>query len=430
MPRLRHHLFPTLLLLPLVLICGKLLLTPVYRFGTDADRRLWRMDMSSEEIAEIGWPWPFSQSVWLFSRPPKRLSFSWLLLTADAILVVVVVYAAALVLQNHRRRRGAWLRFSLAELLSFVIALAVAIGWLANHRLQWRREQQAIGPLAGDTSVTFEYAYCGPQWLERLWPDVYCREVRTSSGSWTGLGENFGIFCRATECRLGPTSDDTFRRLSDALGELDHVKTLTISNIPMNQMFMALTIANPHSGHNSFRILDPSRFERIESLSFSRIDMDEELLAQLATLPNLSRLQVWGTLPAAPNRGLDHVARCSHLEELRILVDNVTDEELAALRPLSRLKLLQLTSTQLTDAAANVLENFKSLEDLYLGRCTSMTDGRIRSLIDQLPELKTFTPPDTLLPRAGERIKRRNLDEFLYERNLANFLFQPSENRR
>jgi hypothetical protein len=191
-------------------------------------------------------------------------------------------------------------------------------------------------------------------------------------------------------------------------------------------MLVTITTPKPISGHNNFRITDPSRFERIESLSFSRIGMDEELLSQLASLPNLRRLQLWGTLSsAAPDRGLDHVARCSQLEELRILVDNVTDEELAALRPLSHLKLLQLTSTGLTDASVDTLESFKSLEDLYIGRSTSMTDARIRSLLGHLPDLKTFTPPEVHLRETAERLKERNLDAFLYERNLANFLFQP-----
>src|SRR6478672_7854926 len=132
MLRFRRYLFPALLLLPLLLLCSKLLLTPLSRRIDDpeVEKRYTIIDAGSPPAAVRGWPWVFLKTVswgWPPTAPIEVFYFSWWRLAADLAVYLLVLIAAADLLARHRRRRGAWLRFSLREMFALTAAVAVAL---------------------------------------------------------------------------------------------------------------------------------------------------------------------------------------------------------------------------------------------------------------------------------------------------------------
>lgn len=344
-------------------------------------------------------------------QKPKRLRFSWPLLAADAVLLAASVWVAARLLARHRQRRGAWLRFSLLELLLLVMVIGSVAGWLANHRIEWSREQRAVSSLAADEYVNFFQAYRGPEWLARLWPALAYRgkypPFRTTDSA--------SIFCRPSECLLGcDTSDESVRQLPDVFRHLASLKWLRVSGALQPEM--ALRPVPKPNAHVNFRITDPEAFGSIDRISFSDFDVSEPLLADVAALPRLRLLDIGGKLPrGARDRALSHIEKCSALEELRLGDDEFTDADLAHLVRLTRLRGLMLWAPKLTDASLDTLAQFKSLEDLWISESANLTDGGIRSLIGRLPNLKTFTPPDVLSSETLQLLKNRNIPSFGYE---------------
>ncbi len=68
-----------------------------------------------------------------------------------------------------------------------------------------------------------------------------------------------------------------------------------------------------------------------------------------------------------------------HLETLRLDLTNITDDGIAALRPMQQLKELHLRHTNLSDRAAATLAALPKLETVYLTG-TKMTDAAIDDL--------------------------------------------------
>src|SRR5262245_5119831 len=112
MSQLRRYLLPLVILLPLILVCGKLLLTPVE-------------DRSNSNVQEVGWPW-----VYLKEPTPKLAvvtggEFSIGPLLADlAISLAVIGIAVVLLFWWHRRTLG---RFQFSLRGSFVATLVAGL---------------------------------------------------------------------------------------------------------------------------------------------------------------------------------------------------------------------------------------------------------------------------------------------------------------
>src|SRR5262249_36238691 len=162
-----------LLLLPLILICGKLLLTPLSRRIDDPDveKRYSIIDAGSPPAAVRGWPLVFLKTVswgWPQAAPIEIFYFSWWRLTADLAVYLLVIIAVAAFLPRPRRRRAAWLRFSLREMFALTAAIAIALSWWTIHRIEHSREQQTVAFLSakGCFVESLPVAACAPQWLQ------------------------------------------------------------------------------------------------------------------------------------------------------------------------------------------------------------------------------------------------------------------------
>src|SRR5262245_18433672 len=133
MPRFRRYLPPLLLLLPVILIRGKLMLTPTYR----------KRDLSV--YIETGWPLAFRTAnggiEWKTQvLHEHQVYFSFPRLAADAAwLSLTVAVSAACILFWFRRSRSV-VRFSLRSMLFAVTLITLSLGLWANYPAGWQHE--------------------------------------------------------------------------------------------------------------------------------------------------------------------------------------------------------------------------------------------------------------------------------------------------
>jgi hypothetical protein len=386
MLRLRRYLAPTLLLLPLILLCGKLLLTPVWRQTTSVGQFL-------APDKDVGWPFVFLEIKGRTSDTVTKYQLSYWFLLADLTILLGAIGASGLALHWHHRRRGAWLRFSLLELLIFIAAFGAVAGWWTRVYVHWHRQQAAIAEISATRGLSADMNYVAPQWLRRLWPD-----------------DDITIFQRPTGIAVASSAPDgAISALPALLRDLPDVKSLVI--------YYSRDGARPAT--TRFRLAEPSAFETIEHINFSdRLKLDDAALADLPALPRLRGLLIVGDLPvSSPNRGLGHVGKCLGLEELSISDAALSDDESAQLAGLTRLRLLLLRSNQLTDNSMDTLAKLTSLESLTFTEAEKVTDSAIYRLVQQLPNLKILRPPQVLSPRTIQRLHERNISVFLPQSN-------------
>jgi hypothetical protein len=386
MYRFRRYVVPALLLLPLIILCGKLLLTPVWRQATEIEQLVGRDEgvHDCQDIAQIGWPSVFLEVLWWPGNSIQLYRISSWSLLADLFILLFAVAACIFVVVRHRRRRGAWFQFSLFELLAFFTIFGAVAGWCAHESIVYKRQLQAIAKLETKLGLSTEVAYCGPEWMRRLWPE-----------------DDLRIFQRPISIAADAAApEDSTNSLPELLAELVNVNSLVIARPSRTPVA------------SSFRVTNPTGFERIEEINFFGIKLDEGNLADLAGLPSLRRLKIDGSLPAnAPNHGMNYVANCPRLDLLEIYDQQMTDEDIGPLASLSHLQLLRLRSS-LTDKAIEVLVRLKTLKHLDIEWAKNLSDIAIRELVTQLPNLKTFAPPDILSIQTRQVLSDRKLPGF------------------
>src|SRR5262249_27543650 len=95
-------------------------------------------------------------------------AFSLPIFLADLAVLSAATALIVLLAIRHRRRRGAWIRFSLREMLAAITVASIVAAWWTRTSIQWQREQQLL-PLYVYFDPFKEYA--GPEWLRRLLPE-------------------------------------------------------------------------------------------------------------------------------------------------------------------------------------------------------------------------------------------------------------------
>jgi hypothetical protein len=386
MPLVRRYLFPALLLLPLLFLCGKLLLTPLSRMIDDPDvaRKYGIIDAGAPPAAVRGWPWVFLKTI-TYGWPPQSaqtdvLYFScWYLLADVSVLGLFLVAAAALLVQ-HRRRRGAWLRFSLREMFALTAAIAIALSWWTIHRMEHSREQQAVEFLqAKGCWVEFmPVNQCAPEWLQRLLPE-----------------DKLIIFQHAGTAVKTPelTSRGDFNWLSAAAGHLPYVTYIDFG-----------TNSPPYGSHSEvgtipdaadFTSADPAAFAHITRIGLSGIDAADDLVHWLGPLPNLREFRAFES--PITDRSMEQIAQWEALEHLELYGPpvsifrkggaKITDAGIHSLARLPNLREIYLQSLDITDAAAETISQMPSLETVGLRYCPDVADAALIPLA-KLPRLR------------------------------------------
>jgi hypothetical protein len=153
---------------------------------------------------------------------------------------------------------------------------------------------------------------------------------------------------------------------------------------------------------------DLARLKGLTSLSElhlgeGRSRVTDQGLAALRHLRKL-RVLVLGDPPLS-DAALEHLAALGELERLNVVGTHFTDEGLARLAPLKKLTLLRLGSDRMTDAGLKHLAQLPALKQLILVD-TPITDGCVEH-IRQMPGLESLYLHGTQVTEEGEAELRK-----------------------
>lgn len=368
MLRLRRNLVPLLLMLPMIFVCGKLLLTPVNVVYGWPKGMCFGFGIPPPTMRDFdcGWPWNFGnfheefENAWCFPYwEPRQLSFG--LLVANLAVLIAIIAASWFTIQRVARQPGGWFRFSLRRLLTFVALVSIVCGWWVSNWQQSKRERQIVEGFG--EPVYAATAYRGPDWLR-----CFVAE------------DNLPVFDRVVALEI---SIDKNKPKSIAL------PNAVIQAIPQLRDLRALSFENGVQPSSSdlqnvppfLRLAIPTKNQQIRSLKFAQGTADDETLTVLARLPELNSLKI--AHPVSEN-GLIAIEQCTKLEKLSI--DSPVWFDLDRFPNLSCLREVILDRINLSPNARDTLFKIKSIERLSLS-ATSLDDETARRL-SELSNLK------------------------------------------
>ena len=143
MSRIRRYFVPALLLLPVIFVCGRLLLVPLRTSKSIKlqDNTILNIGVpyAIPDTQQTGWPWVYREQVDVAGLPPfdpefEANYFSCCRLMADIAVAAAIVAAVAIMLVLHHRRHGVWFRFSIRELLAMIAIVAVGLSWWVSEK--------------------------------------------------------------------------------------------------------------------------------------------------------------------------------------------------------------------------------------------------------------------------------------------------------
>jgi hypothetical protein len=403
--RLRRWMMPGLLLLPVVFICGKLLLTGVF----PADRS------SVLPIFELGYPWQFARSEWSgLGKIIEHGELSWSIFAADCAVMLAAMAAFECLICWLWRRNGYRFCFSLRTLLCLVAICALLCGWVYHWYEGWKREQDIINRKGSGWQVSsdndastaiepFVAANCslfrGPEWCRQLLPEVALK-----------------IFYRTSDITVASeVTESEAQALATTLRQFSYLKTLSLKDIsePIGELSLsntAVDVVAPQSveaiKRTAFfvpgRIRDIPALQHLEEVEFinrggfgggrigpSTIEAIEsgEVLQALGMLPNLLRLDL-SNFPVT-DAGLSHLANCRQLRSLELDHTQITDNGLMQLYGLAELETLGLEGDQISDFGLRRFSRSTKLVNVSLGD-TPITDRALDTIV-QWQDLRSLS---------------------------------------
>jgi hypothetical protein len=317
MPRLRRYLPLLLFLLPVIFICGKLLLTMIPTASN-------QMPMPNER----GWPWVFQryyEPIPGFATFANDNSFSIVILLADVVFLSAIVGMLALLIAWRRKRTGRWFRFSLRELLVLIAVTAIPCAWWAYHIQQQRHELALESRWEGTLRLQpgFDSA---PGWMRRL-----------SNTAWTEVFQRVDLAQVIVSRRQDTETAEFPAGLVADLASLPDLRRLMIADGRSDPDETGPFPLRPSSAE--LRLLD-----RIEVLMIEG-PVDDETLRRLAELPRLQTL--WLDDAMITIAGTDALLKFPALRKLTIqgLDTTYTDEQILRLAEIPCLQSLALEIT-------------------------------------------------------------------------------------
>ena len=409
-----------LLLAPLVLICGKLLLTGVVRNLSEEEAETipdnWTMS-GPPMIIDYGWPWVFAErSDWLWDKSDYATFSLWPLI-GDLIFLIAAVAFAGSLLFRHRRRHGKWLQLSLREMLAFVTLCACGLGWWTYHVHLTSRETQIENGILRHHAVLPHANYCGPDFLLRF------TEGHNPESFVHIVGLNFP--CGKDELSVPLFENrDAVKAMFRDLPYLRSVRFPShylewLLNIPTENEKVTLNWnGRPTADEIDVSTPDPPWLDGIDLSAMSRIEKfefcdasgpvtfeDYDSLTVLARLPRLRSLTISGGF--VTRRGIDRLAHRGMLEHLELRYTNIDDDDVTRLSRLPDLRYLDLSGTKISDAALEHIAQVRSLTVLKILDC-AITDHGILKLL-KLPNLRylALTGSPAISDEAIERLCKR-----------------------
>jgi hypothetical protein len=371
MPRLRRYLPPLVILLPLIFVCGNLLLTPVKTGYEGPGFRLSNGNIQFGHTYEVGWPWVYRDFEEAqnpqFPVSPLRQTFKFSsgVLLADLAMMLTGLLLGAAVVRRWSRERHRWLQFSLRGLLCAIGIVALICGWFTHQWAEWRREQRALSKLEFWEATP---KYLGPRWLLRF----------IAAEKLSVFHRIEGLMDEAYYFRGDRPVDRCAQALQDGLPELRFAR-----NIFLETSVLA-------------RVRDSSLLASIEEVTLYNAGDQDRVMELLGRCERLEILTIGSDVGMTlSDAGLAELAKSTTLEELRIRegqFPNITDRGVAQLARLPRLRKLALPAAPITDAAMKLLSQCRTLESLAIGHCQQLTDDGLRHLL-AMPNLSSVEVP-------------------------------------
>lgn len=288
MARSRRYLPLICLLVPLNLLCAKLLLTPN------------RIETFDTEFLLLGWPWNFLEVAHIYPSTPSAVDcrvFWFFNLALDLLAVASIIAACTAILIWHLRRHGGRVQFSVRGLLIATALFAAVLGWWMNEWTYARRQEKFLaefGPAIGELGKTYS-----PVWLQRLTgnDEIFARltvicggfDNETDAARWASalaglptlrcywirhdgpLREPEEILAPFPELRLGPLSCDD--EAVETLVKLPRLETLDLREC--DNLTMDLARRLPESRSLKHVILHPKTPPEIVAWLARRINCAE-----------------------------------------------------------------------------------------------------------------------------------------------------------
>jgi Leucine-rich repeat (LRR) protein len=120
-------------------------------------------------------------------------------------------------------------------------------------------------------------------------------------------------------------------------------------------------------------------------VNLSLTQVSDEGLAQLERLPKLKRLSLNNT--PITDAGLEHLKGLKELQKVYAVDTKITDAGLEHLKELKSLEVLSLVGTQVTDDGLEKLKELTELKTLFVFG-TKVTEAGAKKLQEALPKLK------------------------------------------
>ncbi len=372
MPTFRRYLLPALLLAPVILVCGKLIFTPVsdriHIESVDDSGWIFGRNDAYPLADQRGWPWVYSQTIDLAGIKSVHWidpqQFSWLKLLGNLLVATVIIAGCAAVLLLHRRRRGAWLRISIREVFAAIGIVAVVSAWCMMAYTRAETENK-IAHLFG----YMQRNYGSPNWLQRIWPT-----------------EEPNLFQRVDCIHIPPTdlSPESVQKVEAALRALPWVTKVSCGNTGQyfNYEPSLETIAEAN-----LQIQKDLPLANVEDLDFFEVKPDDAVMHLVKMSPRLRRLRFDAC--DLTERHFDGLSECRNFSELRITRSSISDEAFTEIAKLESLEELCLSDGGETiEAGLARLSNLRNLRRLDLSDVP--VSGLIIEGLKQFPALETL----------------------------------------
>jgi len=154
-----------------------------------------------------------------------------------------------------------------------------------------------------------------------------------------------------------------------------------------------------------------NKLNKLINLTLVNTEMDDDGLRQLTDLPHLAKLNLQRTTNMT-NDGMKHVvATFPNLQYLHILYNNITDEGVAHLKGLSKLKLLDLRGCVVSDDGLAEIKDLPNLKSLKL-RSKAISDAGMEH-VKQMTKLTALGLEDSSIGDPGlVQLKDLPLEDF------------------
>jgi Leucine-rich repeat (LRR) protein len=216
-------------------------------------------------------------------------------------------------------------------------------------------------------------AACRLPWLEELWIE------KTGATDLAAEDLRYLKRLRVLDLKLNRISGRPLRHIGE-MSELRELKlAMRLSPVPLRDEDMAFL----------------KRLTKLERLQLPSDELTDAWLVYIKNLKGLTSLELYRM--AVTSDGLRHLSGLTNLTVLRLYGTRVTD--LSALRPLSKLEVLDLSSTPAGDAVLASLRWWPKLQLLELRR-TSVTDTGLVAL-RELSALREVDLSETKMTDVG-----------------------------